>query len=138
MTIKRQKISKNVTRTTNMKTGTTRYTHSIKTGASTRTSQSWSSNGNTRRTSTSNVGGVVSRKQTSTSPKKYKSSSGRRSSGRRGRISKLEQSINNWTAIIIISALVITWIVEWFLANPIFIVLFCLLFTIICLWIALK
>lgn len=124
MTIKRQKISKNVTRTTNMKTGTTRYTHSIKTGATTRSSTSHNSKGNTRRTTTSNVGGVVSRSQTSSSPKKYKSSS-TRSSSRRRKSSKMDDTITVWAFILLAVGYIIYWIVEWFTANPIYFILLC-------------
>ena len=49
----RKKIAKGVTQTTNLDTGTTRYTHSIKSGSTT-TSQSWNSKGNLRRTQTTN------------------------------------------------------------------------------------
>ena len=69
MAFTRKKIAKGVTQTTNLDTGTTRYTHSIKSGSTT-TSQSWNSKGNLRRTQTTNVGGVVNRAQKSTSPKK--------------------------------------------------------------------
>lgn len=85
----RKKIGKGVTQTTNLNTGTTRYTHSIKTGSTT-TSQSWNSKGNSRRTRTTNIGGVISRTQSSTSPKKYTfKSSSKRSRGRKGKIFKV-------------------------------------------------
>ena len=139
MTIKREKVGKNLTRTTNMKTGTTRYTHSIKTGASTRTSQSWSSNGNTRRTSTTNVGGQVTRKQTSSSPKKYKSSSGTRKSGGSRRQSKLDKTVDKWFVIILVIVFVVQWIIEWFMANPLYFAIFVgIITTALIYWIRVK
>jgi Flp pilus assembly protein TadB len=117
MTFTRKKVGKNTYQTTNLKTGTTRTTHSIKTGASTTSSQSWNSKGNTRRTETSNVGGRVTRKQTSSSPKKYKSTSSRsRSSGRQ---TKFDKKVDKWVLIFMIGFFILQWIVNWFSENPI-------------------
>ena len=139
MTIKRKKIGKNTYQTTNTTTGTTRVTHSIKTGASTRTSQSWNSKGNNRRTSTSNVGGVVTRKQTSSSPKNYKSTSSRSRSSRSTKQSKLENTIVMWIVIFLCIGYAVNWVIEFFTAYPGYlVVLGVIIFSIIVFWLSKK
>ena len=64
MAYKRKKISPNTYMTVNSKTGATRYTHTYKSGSQTISTSHSSNSPKIRRTTTTNVGGWITRKST--------------------------------------------------------------------------